>query len=158
MEITLKYIADEVIKNSGFNIRMQKREAHLILLRQVYYKLARKHTLETFTNIGKEVKVHYSSVMYGFNKADRDLKRVPLYKTLYNSIESKITGLKEDLEDNKNIVVNFKTDELRQLNKLSYTDILDFNETRLKPYLKMLESRRVHNIKEVKGAMLREKV
>ena len=49
----------------------------------------------------------------------------------------------------------FKTDELRQLNELDDEIISEFNETRLMPFLAMLKSRKVHDIIEVKGALLR---
>ena len=154
-KVTLKYITNSVIKYGGFDITMKKKNDNLVLLRQVYYKLARKHTKETHSKIGAEVGRNYATVLHALSTADKDLKDYPMYNDLYEKIHYKIVGKKKFKIVPKALGTTLKTTVLKGLDDLSDSDILDFEETRLKPYLRMLNSRRVHNITEVKGALLR---
>ena len=156
-EVTLKYIINSVIKYSGFDITMKKKNDNLVLLRQVYYKLARKHTKETHSKIGAEVGKNYATVLHALSTVDKDLKAYPMYNDLYKKINYKIIGKKKFKVVPKALGVNVETSVLKELNELSDVDMTDFKETRLKPYLSMLKSRRKHKtITEVKGALLRD--
>ena len=153
-KITIGFIADQVIKGSGFNIRNKYQQTHLLLLRKVYYKLARKYTLEPLERIGREVGKNHASVGAALSTVDKDLKDFPFFEDLYNKIEYKIIGKKQYKILQKPLGINIKTSVLRSLDVLNNKEMKDFEETRLKPYLSMLKSRRVHNIKTVVGAKL----
>ena len=95
------------------------------------------------------------------------------YKKLYLDVLSIIDfGAKEDEIPEENIKVIEKivyrdfNDNLRQCEKdilkdlkmLNDTDILDLHKTRLRPFISMLKSKRVQQVKEVKGATRRHSI
>jgi len=123
--------------------------------RLIYYTLCERFTLDTIQVISNNIKYHHSMVVYARKTIKPILKEYPSYKLSYDLLLSEITGEVKEIDTVIIKKPTFKTDELRQLNELDDYDILDFNNTRLKPYLSMLKSRRVHNITEVKGALLR---
>ena len=123
--------------------------------RDIYFNLCEKFTLDTIQNIASLVGYHHAKVVFARESLKHSLKEYPPYKLSYDLLISQITGETKEVKKIIYKIPTFKTDELRQLNELDDMDILDFNNTRLKPYLKMLKSRRVHNTTEVKAALLR---
>ena len=177
--MTLNEIARVVKKVQGISPRTKKRQRVCILAKYTYHSLARKYTTNSLAYIGKIVGVDHATVLNGLKKIDGLLETYPEFKPLYKECERIVilnsskkdvinyAGLKKAFfkqeKASKTKVVYEKLDIrkcerliLNSLSNLSDGDVLDFEETRLKPYLSMLKSRRVHKtITEVKGALLR---
>ena len=177
--MTLNEIAVVVKKVQGISPRTKKRQRVCILAKYTYHSLARKYTTNSLAYIGKIVGVDHATVLNGLKKIDGLLETYPEFKPLYKECERIVIlnsskkdvinyeGLKKTFfkqeKASKTKVVYEKLDIrkserliLNSLSNLSDSDIIDFEETRLRPYLGMLKSRRKHKeITEVKGALLR---
>ena len=146
----IETILKEVENNSGYNIKDIRRLQNLILLRGVYYKLSRENTDATFDSIGKLVGKSHASVMNSYRRIDKDLKQYKMYNVLYNHIKDKLF-----VKTEKEVVsLQNYTEAFNELLNLNNNELSDFEETRLKPYLSMLKSKRVQQVKTVAGAKL----
>jgi len=147
----------KTIVESHFKINLEAvyRTPKYSIPRFIYYDLCEKYTNSNEDSISKLIGKHRTMVNHSRTAIKPLLKEYTSYKLSYDLLISQITGETKEVKKIIYKIPTFKTDELRQLNELDDMDILDFNNTRLKPYLKMLKSRRVHNTTEVKGALLR---
>lgn len=157
--LTLKQIADAVIKVSKVNIRNRVRDNEHCIPRMIYYKIAKDNTLLTLKKIGNEVNIKaHGTVLSGICNFKTDIKN-SFTKRLYDNILNEL-GL-NDIYLEKEIKIN--DDEIReceilvlnQLKDVNDEDVLEFIETRLKPFKKALESRiKPKVIVKVAGATL----
>ena len=153
--MTLNEIQKLVENHFKVNLRNKNRHKKHTIPKVIYYDLCERFTNKTIQHISNNIGFDHAMVVYSRKAIKPLFKEYPAYELSYKLLVSKITGKEQYIEKIIYKQPTFKTDELRQLNELDDYDILDFNNTRLKPYLSMLKSRRVHNITEVKGALLR---
>lgn len=155
--LTLKEIADTVCAATGLDIRSPRRRKYEYYARMIYYKIARTETKNNLEKIAKEVNRTHVMVLHALDKFDNDII-MDNNKKIYDSV---LWGLGLEKQDDKKEVERITNLELlqlsvlRELKELSYTQLSEFNETRLKPYKKALQSRVMPKvIIEEQGAML----
>ena len=156
-KIELKDIADSIHALSGLDIRLRTRKRQYFYGRMVYCKIAREYTYNTLESIGKEVGIKHDTTIHCLKRFEQDIYNQN-NKKLYDSVLWEL-GLKKQ-EDDKEILKPtnlelLQLSVLRELKELSYAQLSEFHETRLKPYKKALESRVMPKvIIEEQGAML----
>lgn len=143
---------DEIIKAvndvSGIDITKKTRVQYVVICRYMYYKLASEFTFNSNNSIAKKINQRHCSMTFAMKKIDDDLK-IPKFKRVYENILLKL-GIKKDEEIEKSNI-----NVLTLPNWISDSDVLEFKETRLKPYIKMLETRKKQKeIVEVAGAKI----
>jgi hypothetical protein len=110
-------------------------------------------------NVNRLKKLNHDAVYFHkktFDKVDDNYKN--LFNgliDLYNLKAKKVFVKEENRKEIAPLLNKSQLSILNELKKLTDADVLEFRETRLKPYLKMLETRKKHIvIAEVKGALL----
>ena len=171
--MTLKQIRTIIEQETEIDISIHCRRKEHVLARAIYCLVARELTNRTLKAIGEEINRKHDSVLHLINNAKIFVKHEQDYKKLYLDVLSIIDfGAKEDEIPEENIKVIEKivyrdfNDNLRQCEKdilkdlkmLNDTDILDLHKTRLRPFISMLKSKRVQQVKEVKGATRRHSI
>lgn len=165
--MTLKQIKAIVEHESGIDIATPCRVKEHVLARAIYCLVSRERTRKSLRAIGEEIDRKHDSVLHLINKSKYFVKHEKDYKQLYSDVLSVIDfGLKDsEIPEDKikvveKIVYRDFNDNLRQCEKdlldalknVSDNNILEFNKTRLQPFLSMLKSKRTHKVKEVAGA------
>ena len=173
--MTIQEIRTVIRKIYGVSPRTRKRNIKSSIAKFTYYTLARKYTKQNLMSIGRCVGFDHATVLNGLMKLDGLLKSYPEYKPFYKESERIVldNSSKDDtifyekykaefldaekLQSNKIIyekpsIRQCEKDILNALSNLDDSDILNFNETRLKPYLKMLKSRKIQTVNTVDGA------
>ena len=157
--LTLKDIADTVCAATGLDIRIKRKQNQDYFARMIYFKIARTNTFESLHRIGAEVNRDHATVMHGLKKFDVDIKlgqNSKLYNYVLRELDLDVKetiSIKEEVETTNLELLQLSV--LRALKELSYTQLSEFNETRLKPFKKALESRiQPKVIVKVAGAML----
>ena len=127
--------------------------------------MAKKYALATFEEIASTVNQSHATVMNGYYKYQQEIDASDKYRELSNDIEKYILRITlQEIKNNdegidgvfdKQILSKPIRDVLTDLERLKDSDVSNLHETRIKPFISMLKSRRVHNIKHVAGAMLR---
>lgn len=145
----------KVVKDvCGVDITNKIRSAEYFHARQIYYAIAKKYLHCGPTKIALGVNCTHATVINAIKKWENDIN---IWNNRYNYEKClELLGLKETitLEENKETRKSIKR-LLMDLNRLSDEDISEFEETRLKPYIKLLESRNKPKIiTHVRGALL----
>ena len=171
--MTLKQIRTIIEQETEIDISIHCRRKEHVLARAIYCLVARELTNRTLKAIGEEINRKHDSVLHLINNAKIFVKHEQDYKKLYLDVLSIIDfGAKEDEIPEGNIKVIEKivyrdfNDNLRQCEKdvlkdlkmLNDTDILDLHKTRLRPFISMLKSKRVQQVKVVNGAKRRHTI
>jgi hypothetical protein len=156
-KLKLKDIADAVCDATGLDIRFRTRKQEHVFARIVYAKIARTNTLESLEKIGKEIGVKHDTTLYYIKRFDEDLNfgiNKKTYEFVLNELGIYTEEARKEIKDTN--LDSLQLSVLRDLKELRYDELLEFNETRLKPFKKALESRiKPKEIIEVAGAMLR---
>ena len=167
----------------GFDISTKSRVSKYVKARSVYYKIITTEILgHTYEHIGKSIGRNHATVIHGLKTFDSyyliDIHFKKTYKNILNDLNGtdfisdnieEIEELKKqyqkkiiDLEckihnlQNQNKHANNTHVDFKPLFELNDSEVLDFIETRLKPYLNMIKSKKVHKeIIHVAGARLR---
>lgn len=90
--ITKEDILNDICKYSGFNIANPIRKEHIILLRNVYYRLCKDFTDNTLKEIGQIEKgiyamnITHSSVKNGLKKFEYNKDTYNMHTALYNML------------------------------------------------------------------------
>lgn len=157
----------DLIKNtielySGVDISEVTRKQNVLYLRIIYYRIAKDMTFQSLSVIGKTVNKDHATVLHALKNFDTVMMN-KYYKRLYEDIltslvnedsfnraerlsrEEKIEGIQDEVWQLRKKLKGFE-DSLthpifNELISLSDAELTDFNETRLKPYKKSLESR-----------------
>ena len=145
----------ELYSNQKIDIKL--RTNNIVFLRAVYYELARKLTSKNLKNIGLQVNRDHATVLHGL-KIFPDVFKMEYYRNLYlkcyESLEQKklltedeiegeliLKNYKDritELEDSLEIVSQAVNNEvIKKLLALDSQELRVFNDTRLKPFLKM---------------------
>jgi hypothetical protein len=152
-------IKKDLDKLYGFDISTKTRNRKYAYARKVFCKLARLHIKSYgLTEIGGYISVKHDVVIYNL-KTFNYIGESDVF--IFNKLSNKYLGtdLPEEpieIETPKQIkktITNLNGfDELLELND---SEILEFKETRLKPFLMMLETRKRHKkIDYVPGAII----
>ena len=169
--MTLNQIKILVERLGGVSMNIKSKQIKYKVPRYIYYYMARKYTFATFEQIAKTIKRKgmkrptHVTIFNGVQKYKQEIDANEDFKKLSDKVEKYILT-KIDASEIPDVQVLQETKETKPLTdvqiitfkdllKLNDIDLLNFRNTRLKPYLSMLKSRRVHNIKHVAGALLR---
>ena len=162
--MTLKQIRAAVENEFKLNISLKGRQQKSVNARAIYCLLSRELTLATYEEIAKEVKRKHATVLYLEKKARYFIDVEPKYKDSYinikNNLSFPVAQEQQDVKIVERIVYKDSIQDLRECERsilkalinVNDSDILDFTNTRLKPYLEMLKTKRVHIVREVAGA------
>ena len=114
--MTAEQIKDIVEFKFTANLNEKTRRRYLVYTRAVYFKLCRKYTPLTLSEIGKTVGKDHATVLHGIRLYDEQVvKYSPFHKKVYKNIDNKISG-KIDVE---NTIYQSKINELNaQLNDI----------------------------------------
>jgi len=152
----LKKIYD---KEYGFDIYRQDRKRYKVYARKVF-ALTGKRLGFTLDRIGEAINVKHDNVLsyikthHTINQVDKKIynKIVLKHKLNIKLFDEEVNTMIESRRQTQNEAILNKFNELSQL---SDSEIKEFEETRLKPFLLMLKSRRKQKeIKNVVGARL----
>jgi hypothetical protein len=157
MTITINDIFKEVQKYSKDSLKSKLKNSHQVSLRYIYYELARVFTEENQNNIAKLTGKARSGITHASKEIRQVLNTEPEYAKIYDNIYKKITFMKYGYIPAPKAE---PVDELRQseknvlsvLKNMSDIDISLFIDSRLKPYLSMLKSKKTQEVDNVIGA------
>jgi hypothetical protein len=162
--MTIKQIRAAVENEFNLCIAIKGRQQKSVDARAIYSLLCRELTTETYKEIGKETNRKHEVVMYLEKKARYFIDVEPKYKDAYVNIKNRLEFPVKQEQPNVKIVERIVyTDSIQDLRdsersilidlkELSYSEISELHETRIKPYLSMLKTRVKHEVKETKGA------
>lgn len=158
--MTSEQIMHIVNKEFDLDVSIKTRKREIVYAKKIYIKLAREATLETLEQIGKNLNMPHDNVLYHLRKLDCIYDS---YKTKCNEIIKKYKIKAQYFEKEKPVVIeqiDNKSNEailerFNELSALSEDELTEFRETRIKPFLMMLKSRKKHKkIEKVAGARL----
>lgn len=167
--IALNEISSFVHKKTNINIKeyVNFRDEELIRARTLFFMIALKKLTIGYASLGSFINKDHASVYHAKKIWQNYLSEEfeDYFNEFFNG-KSKITKKLEpviEFKDDKNKTINLTKTQISVFNefkKLNDSQLLEFNETRLKPYLKTLESRvEAKIIPKVVGASLnREKI
>lgn len=149
MELT--DIIEAVVKVSGINIKEDRRNRNLIILRNIYYKIAREYTPYSLDKIGFELGKGHATVLHHLKNVEFDL-RIKLWNNIYQEVLNELQ-LDPDLTLAPNEIIKYVEKKVeynnsdlpiyivRHLKEYSDIQLSEVYETRLKPFKKALDSR-----------------
>ena len=150
------------------DIRLKCRDGNIIILRNIYYKIAKENTRFSLGKIGKAVNKDHSTVLHGLSRIELQLT----WDDWSNFYKSCLDTLKNNVYEDEtkfNVVIKYidriveapapesKLPKyiLNHLEQYTDDDLLEVFKTRLEPFKKMLDIRiRQKEIKEIKGSKL----
>ena len=157
----LKEIRQIIEKVCDLNLSKRSRKREYVYARWIYYRISKDNTTKILSQIGKEINKCHATVIYGLKEFNDVIETAPDLKKLYykclfvinkekelnapktieEHLKRKIKHYKFELQQKDNIIININNDDLRRLLELDKQTIDLFCETRLKPFLKMQESK-----------------
>lgn len=156
--MTCKEIKEIVELFSEQKIDIKTHKRHIVYLRWIYFKSCKVVTNNSLDLIGQEVNRDHASVIHGLKNVDIPLKE-QYYKDLYLKVLDKINGNThlfdsdkdriiekyKELQEKYELVLSKRKDSKREelleaLMELSNDKLVEFQETRLKPFLLMNKS------------------
>ena len=158
--MTSKQIMHIVNKEFDLDVSIKTRKREIVYAKKIYIKLAREATLESLEQIGKNINLKHDNVLYHYNRTDYIFES---YKTKCNEIIKKYKIKAQYFEKEEPVVIeqvdNTSNEAIlerfNELSALSEDELTEFRETRIKPFLMMLKSRKKHKkIEKVAGARL----
>ena len=134
------------------DLNKDTREISYVFARKMFCHYLRRHKLLTWYKIGAEINRSYCNAIH----LDKSLSNLLEYDKPSRELWNKFMGIEEEEEEAiEEIKHRYYLRGLEALLHLNDSDMLEFKETRLKPFLMMLESRKKSKqIQEVAGAML----
>lgn len=155
----LKNIKEAVDMVTGLDISELTRQREYVYARALYYKIALSYTGATYHKIINEVGVKQHGTLLSAVEQFESILKYRNYKQLYDSC-LEVLGVEAEKEEEEELKEKYTKTQISVFNeiiKLTDSQLLDFKETRLKPYLKTLESRVEQKvILKVEGARLRQ--
>ena len=158
--MTSEQIMHIVNKEYDLDVSIKTRKREVVYAKKIYIKLAREATLETLEQIGKNLNMPHDNVLYHLRKLDciydsykkKCNQIIKKYKIKAQYFEKEEQVLVEQVDDTSNKAI---LEQFNELSTLSYDELREFRETRIKPFLMMLKSRKKHKkIEKVAGARL----
>ena len=148
------------------DISKNTRRQDYIVARAVYYRLCRKFTNKSTTMIGRFIRRDHATVLYalknfeayegawkGYNSCkgtffilkaqEIQIDEESTYKAEAQILKQKLLMAKGEITKLKQKMSEFNTSSLidSRLYTIGQKDLIEFNETRVKPYLRLYESR-----------------
>ena len=169
--MTSEEIKNIVNKEFETDVSLKLRKRDTIDAKRVYVKLCREHTLETYDKIGKTINCNHATILHHYKhrniiqdvfklrgnmlieKYDLNAEKYDVSRINYGKAFKKDLNIKKtDLNENELFIL----DSFKELSNLNDSELTEFKETRLKPFLRMLESRKTHkNITNVVGETIK---
>lgn len=168
--MTTHKIKELVEFHSDLDLSIKCRRTPYIIAKTVCILLCRRNPKISYQAIGDLLNINHASVMNLNKKGEYRVKVEEDYKKLYMNVLNSIDSTKPTYDQAtktfiKTIYKPFEDslrecekDVLRGLKTMSDTELSEFNNTRLKPYISMLKSRVVHKTNEVIGATRKHKM
>ena len=122
---------------SGLDITKRNRKRDYVIMRGLYYKIARENTHQPLENIGKKVNVTHCSVIHSLKFVDFDLNKEK-NKVIYLKCLHKL-GIKEYV---KEVEIKLPKHIIEHLLNYNDYELRKLYETRMLPYKKMLDNER----------------
>lgn len=151
-------IKKDLDKLYGFDISTKRRTRKYAYARKVFCKLARSHPkYYALAEIGSHLNIPHDCVIYNL-KTYNYIEESDVI--IYNKLSNKYLGtdLPEEIieietpQQIKKTITDLKG--FNELLKLNDSELIEFKETRLKPFLMMLETRKRHNKKAVESLVI----
>ena len=140
--MNLQNIIETVNEVSGLDIRTKTRQREYVYARCIYFKIAKTHTLNPIRTIREPLNIKQQQTVYSvLNQFDSIVKYENYYKMYQSCLE--LLGLPTDevvFNTNKGVKITLTDTQqsvLNDLKQLSDYDLLQFQQTRLKPFLRM---------------------
>lgn len=153
-EITLDEIYSKVQKFTEEPLNSKLRTDKQASLRYMYYSLATEFTRCSQSEISTKVNRNRSLVVYGLKELPFILKSNKKYNTIYRRLynyfnQKTLNDFGSDISSSGvNDLRYCETVLLSTLKDVSSSDMFDLIGTRIKPYLNMLKSRKLHKKEE----------
>lgn len=87
MEIELDFIIETLQNKTGLNLKKPTRQRQYVLVRSLYYKLAREYTVHSLAKIGKAFNKDHATVLHGLKVFDTVKMYEPKLYDLYNNFK-----------------------------------------------------------------------
>lgn len=151
-----------VERQSGVILETKSRATGFVVPRSIYSKFAIQYTNATYQQIANTLERNHASVHNAVKQYDSLIDAYPRYRKIAEKIERKLNPdkykkLDESVEVKSEEIIEMTTVKeafLKDFKTLEDEDVLEFHETRLKPYISMLKSRKYHeHIPHKNGAM-----
>ena len=155
--ITTDEIYNIVSEIFDTNLKYNSRKTKYTTARFTFYDLSRKYTGDILRVIGNKTGHKHDTVLNGLLKIKNLMIAYTDVESKYKRCEAAIKeklGIKDDNEPEEEVLRESEEYVLNALKELSDSDVSEFIETRLNPYLNMLKSKQVHKIEVVRGATM----
>ena len=116
--IELIDIINTVTYISKCNIKSKARDSNSVFCRWIYFKIAKKYTKNSLSNISKEVNRGHATVIYGLQNIESVLKK-ECYTLLYNDILEALGIESEYVKASEVVNTELKTDNAIIINILN---------------------------------------
>lgn len=127
MTIQLETIKDYIETNANVVLKSKTRSRDMAYARAVYYKLAKKHTVQPLSKIGKLVNRDHATVLYGLKLFDEAITYSEPLKVIYDSFSKNVED--KNLEDSEVDLLNIKklADQNKRLRKKLFKQNLEID-------------------------------
>ena len=136
--MNLKNIVETVNSVSGLDITKNTRKRKYVYCRAIYYKIALDNTKNIYKKIINEVGITQHQTMLSLMSQFNDIINYRNYGEIYKSC-LELLGLKVNEDGNK--LTETQINVFNELKILTDSQLLEFKETRLNPFINMLNSR-----------------
>jgi hypothetical protein len=87
MEIELDFIVETLQNKTGLDLKKPTRKRQYVLVRSLYYKLAREYTVHSLAKIGEMFNKDHATVLHGLKVFDTVKMYEPKLYDLYNNFK-----------------------------------------------------------------------
>jgi len=123
MTVQLETIRDYIEANIKVSLKKKTRTRDMAYARAVYYKLAKRYTVQSLTSIGKLVGRDHATVLHGLKLFDEAVMYSEPLKVVYDSFSVNVEN--KNLEDADSNMLNIKN--LAEQNKRLRTKVFKQN-------------------------------
>jgi len=106
MTVQLETIKDYIEANIKVSLKKKTRARDMCYARAVYYKLAKRYTVQSLTSIGKLVNRDHATVLHGLKLFDEAIMYSEPLKVVYDSFSINVEN--KNLEDADSNMLNIK--------------------------------------------------
>ena len=140
--MNLHKIIETVKDVSGLDITKTTRKREYVYARCIYFRIATKHTVNSIRLIREPVNIKQQQTVYSIlNQFDSILKYNNYYTMYQNCLETldlpSDNSVKLDIDYSGENIKFIRNGILNDLLQLNDDKLLEFHETRLKPYLRL---------------------
>jgi hypothetical protein len=127
MTIQLETIKDYIEANANVVLKNKTRSRDMAYARAIYYKLAKRHTVQPLSKIGKLVNRDHATVLHGLKLFDEAITYSEPLKLIYDSFSKNVED--KNLEDSEVDLLNIKklVDQNKRLRKKLFKQNLEID-------------------------------